>query len=193
MFKVMNESILPFSLISGQFWNKNKMSTDFFTSGIPDIEPMDVGGAKVKKPSSRNKKLIWKGDRDTKPDYEKVQMERKAIPTNYKDKNARRVERIKKEERKVAHANKMKSLRKKEGKQLKKNRRIEKKEKKSRREEREKKREEKLRRKEERNKRKEKKKERKGRGVKKSEVKGKGRKKAKTCQKKKIPQEKVMI
>ena len=72
---------------------------------------MDIGGSKVRA-SSKNKALIWSPTRDTKPDYDKVPMVRKPIPTKYKDKNARRVARELKETNRLHHKQLMKTERK---------------------------------------------------------------------------------
>ena len=89
------------------------MSALLSCSGIPDIEPIDIGGTH-KRPSKKNLALLWSEQRDTKPDYENIEMKRVGVPKNYKDKNDRRIARLQKEARKKEHEKLMKSDRKKE-------------------------------------------------------------------------------
>ena len=84
-----------------------------FSTGIPEIEPLDIGGT-VKVASRRNKALLWQAERPTKLDYDAVDMPRLGVPNHYKDKNARRIARLKKENAKKAHATLMKRERKQE-------------------------------------------------------------------------------
>lgn len=83
-------------------------------TGIPDIEPMSLGGPLEKKPSTKNKTLLWTADRPTKPKYEEVKMEKKGVPVHYKDKNKRRLERVQKEKNRKEHEIEMKAERKME-------------------------------------------------------------------------------
>ena len=48
--------------------------------------------------------MLWEPERDTKPDYSSIEMDRFGVPKNYKEKNDRRAERQKKKDTKKIHA-----------------------------------------------------------------------------------------
>lgn len=97
------------------------LSHSILFTGIQGIEEADVGG-KVIKPSKTNTKLLWKEEREGKQDYSNVEMEAEGVPKNYKEKNARRVDRMEKKKNKIKHEVEMKKERRKERKEHRKKR-----------------------------------------------------------------------